>query len=139
MKPYNYNGDYDADGLPIGGSGDRSGTGGGFLGGLGGNLNGNPVERTPLGAPLEPRTYGTPARNYTIGAILIAICVLSFSFLTGATAVFVGIFGAVAGTVFLIMGVQGGETPPDLEQRYFDSQPQVDWDDNFKREFGDGR
>lgn len=139
MKPYNYNGDYDADGLPIGGSGDRNGAGGGFLGGLGGNLNGNPVERTPLGAPLEPRTYGTPARNYTIGAILIAICVLSFSFLTGATAVFVGIFGAVAGTVFLIMGVQGGETPPDLEQRYSDSQPQVDWDDNFKREFGDGR
>ena len=132
MKPYNYNGDYDADGLPIGGSGDRNGAGGGFLGG-------SSVDRSPLGAPNEHRTPGTPARNYTIGAILIAICVLSFSFLSGATAVFVGIFGAVAGTVFLVMGVQGGETPPDLEQRYFDSQPKVDWDDNFKREFGDDR
>lgn len=136
MKPYNYNGDYDADGLPIGGSGDRSGTGGGQGGGF---LGGSSVDRSPLGAPNEHRTPGTPARNYTIGAILIAICVLSFSFLSGATAVFVGIFGAIAGAVFLIMGVQGSNDAPNLEQHYFDSQPEVDWDDNFKREFGDGR
>lgn len=82
---------------------------------------------------------GSPARNYAIGAACIVVAALSFAFLTGSTAVFIGIAAAISGAVFLIMGVQAGEEGPDLERHYFDAQPEVDWDDNFKREFGDGR
>lgn len=82
---------------------------------------------------------GSPARYYAIGGALIVVAALALSFLSGSTAVFVGIAAAVSGAVFLIMGVQAGQDAPNLEQHYFDSQPEVDWDDNFKREFGDGR
>lgn len=82
---------------------------------------------------------GSPARNYAIGAACIVVAVLSFAFLTGSTAVFIGIAGAISGAVFLIMGVQAGEEGTDLERPYSDAQPEVDWDGNFKREFGDGR
>ena len=63
------------------------------------------------------------------------------------------IAAAVAGAVFVLMGVQGsGDRQPDaLEQEYYSAQggqggalpdpaADYDWDDNFKREFGeDGR
>ena len=89
-----------------------------------------------------PRSSGparSPGRYYAIGGALIVVAALALSFLSGSTAVFVGIAGAVSGVVFLIMGVQAGQDAPNLEQHYFDSQPEVDWDGNFKREFGDGR
>ena len=82
---------------------------------------------------------GSPGRYYAIGGALIVVAVLAFSFLTGSTAVFAGIAAAISGAVFLIMGVQAGDERPDLERLYFEDQPEVDWDDNFKREFGDKR
>lgn len=96
---------------------------------------------------------GSPGRYYAIGGALIVVAVLAFAFLSGATAVFVGIAAAVAGAVFVLMGVQGsGDTQPDaLEQEYYSAQggqgsvlpdpaADYDWDGNFKREFGgDGR
>ena len=87
---------------------------------------------------------GSPARNYAIGAACIVVAVLSFAFLTGSTAVFIGIAGAVTGAVFLIMGIQGsGDQQPDaFEQGNFGTQEPAadyDWDGNFRREFGDGQ
>lgn len=87
---------------------------------------------------------GSPARNYAIGAACIVVAVLSFAFLTGSTAVFIGIAGAVTGAVFLVMGIQGsGDQQPDaLEQGNFSTQDpgaDYDWDGNFRREFGDGQ
>ena len=83
---------------------------------------------------------GSPGRYYAIGGALLVVAALALTFLSGSTAVFVGIAAAVSGAVLLIMGVQAGHDAPNLEQHYFDSQPEVDWDDNFKREFGgDGR
>ena len=87
---------------------------------------------------------GSPARNYAIGAACIVVAVLSFAFLTGSTAVFIGIAGAVTGAVFLIMGIQGSgdQQPGALEQGNFGTQDpgaDYDWDGNFRREFGDGQ
>lgn len=87
---------------------------------------------------------GSPTSNYAIGAACIVVAVLSFAFLTGSTAVFIGIAGAVAGAVFLVMGIQGsGDQQPDvLEQGNFGTQDpgaDYDWDGNFRREFGDGQ
>lgn len=87
---------------------------------------------------------GSPARNYAIGAACIVVAVLSFAFLTGSTAVFIGIAGAVTGAVFLVMGIQGsGDQQPDtFEQGNFGTQDpgaDYDWDGNFRREFGDGQ
>lgn len=101
----------------------------------------------------SPGPSGSPGRYYAIGGALIVVAVLAFAFLSGATAVFVGIAAAVAGAVFVLMGVQGsGDRQPDaLEQEYYSAQggqggalpdpaADYDWDDNFKREFGeDGR
>ena len=92
------------------------------------------------GLPRSSGPAGSPGRYYAIGGALIVVAALALTFLSGSTAVFVGIAAAVSGAVFLIMGVQAGQNAPNLEQHYFDSQPEVDWDDNFKREFGgDGR
>ena len=87
---------------------------------------------------------GSPARNYAIGAACIVVAVLSFAFLTGSTAVFIGIAGAVTGAVFLVMGIQGSsdQQPDTFEQGNFGTQDPVadyDWDGNFRREFGDGQ
>ena len=90
---------------------------------------------------------GSPARNYAVGAACIVVAVLSFAFLSGSIAVFIGIAGAVAGAVFILMGIQGsGDQQPDpLEQGNYGVQDPVqdpgadyDWDGNFRREFGDG-
>ena len=81
---------------------------------------------------------GSPARNYAIGAACIVVAVLSFAFLTGSTAVFIGIAGAVAGTLFLIMGAQAAdERQPDPSTQ--GPGADYDWDGNFRREFGDGQ
>lgn len=81
---------------------------------------------------------GSPARNYAIGAACIVVAVLSFAFLTGSTAVFIGIAGAIAGAVFLVMGIQGsGDQQPDVGTQ--DPGADYDWDGNFRREFGDGQ
>ena len=66
------------------------------------------------GLPHDPVGRSTGA-NYVIGAALIVVAVLSFVFLSGATAVFIGVAAAVAGAVFVVMGIQGaGENGPDL-------------------------
>ena len=87
---------------------------------------------------------GSPARNYAIGAACIVVAVLSFAFLTGSTAVFIGIAGAIAGAVFMLMGIQGSiyQQQDALEQGNFGTQDpgaDYDWDGNFRREFGDGQ
>lgn len=87
---------------------------------------------------------GSPARNYAIGAACIVVAVLSFAFLTGSTAVFIGVAGAVTGAVFLVMGIQGSgaRQPEALERENFGTQDpgaDYDWDGNFRREFGDGQ
>lgn len=95
------------------------------------------------GLPHDPaggqrNSSGSPARNYAIGAACIVVAVLSFAFLTGSTAVFIGIAGAIAGTVFLIMGVQAAdERQPEPSTQ--DPGADYDWDGNFRREFGDGQ
>lgn len=95
------------------------------------------------GLPHDPaggqrNSSGSPARNYAIGAACIVVAVLSFAFLTGSTAVFIGIAGAIAGTVFLIMGAQAAdERQPDPSTQ--DPGADYDWDGNFRREFGDGQ
>lgn len=86
---------------------------------------------------------GSPARNFAIGAALIVLAALSFAFLTGSTAVFIGIAAAISGAVFLLMGIQASNDrqPDPLEQGNFDTQDPAadyDWDGNFRREFGDG-
>lgn len=86
---------------------------------------------------------GSPARNYAIGAACIVVAVLSFAFLSGSTAVFIGIAGAVAGAVFILMGIQGsGDQQRDaFDQGSYgvqDPGADYDWDGNFRREFGDG-
>ena len=96
----------------------------------------------PAGGPRN--SSGSPARNFAIGAACIVVAVLSFAFLTGSTAVFIGIAGAIAGTVFLVMGIQGSgdQQPGVLEQGNFGTQDpgaDYDWDGNFRREFGDGQ
>lgn len=97
--------------------------------------------------PADQQRSGSPARNYAIGAACIVVAVLSFAFLSGSTAVFIGIAGAVAGAVFILMGIQGGggQQPDPLEQGNYGVQDPVqdpgadyDWDGNFRREFGDG-
>ena len=44
---------------------------------------------------------GSASRSYPIAAALIVVTVLSFVFLSGPTAVFIGVATAVAGAVFL--------------------------------------
>ena len=100
------------------------------------------------GLPHDPaggqrNSSGSPARNYAIGAACIVVAVLSFAFLSGSTAVFIGIAGAVAGAVFILMGIQGSsnQQPDALEQGDYglqDPGADYDWDGNFRREFGDG-
>ena len=103
--------------------------------------NDDGLPHDPAGGPRNGS--GSPARNYAIGAACIVVAVLSFAFLSGSTAVFIGIAGAIAGTVFLVMGIQGsGDQQPDtFEQGNFGTQDpgaDYDWDGNFRREFGDG-
>ena len=100
------------------------------------------------GLPHDPaggqrNASGSPARNFAIGAACIVVAVLSFAFLSGSTAVFIGIAAAIAGAVFMLMGIQGSiyQQPHTLEQGNFGTQDpgaDYDWDGNFRREFGDG-
>ena len=104
--------------------------------------NDDGLPHDPAGGPRN--SSGSPARNYAIGAACIVVAVLSFAFLTGSTAVFIGIAGAVTGAGFLVMGIQGsGDQQPDtFEQGNFGTQDpgaDYDWDGNFRREFGDGQ
>lgn len=73
-------------------------------------------------------------RNYAVAVVLIVAAVLSFMFLSGPTAVFIGIAAAVAGAVFLVMGIQAANDSgaPDT------STADWDWDGDFRREFGGG-
>lgn len=101
------------------------------------------------GLPHDPaggqrNASGSPARNFAIGAACIVVAVLSFAFLSGSTAVFIGIAAAIAGAVFMLMGIQGSiyQQPHTLEQGNFGTQDpgaDYDWDGNFRREFGDGQ
>lgn len=93
--------------------------------------------------------------NYILGALLIVLAAASFAFLRGSTAVFIGIFGAVAGAVFIIRGIQANNTAQDPRQIELDSLNQqfeqqfdqqygteisqdYDWDAHYQRNFGDG-
>ena len=127
--------------------------------------NDDGLPHDPAGGPRN--SSGSPARNYAIGAACIVVAVLSFAFLTGSTAVFIGIAGAVTGAVFLIMGIQASnDREPDSLERgmyglpethYADgdrqlglaSPPEGDndpndpfapgWDEDFRRNFGGSR
>ena len=97
----------------------------------------------------ERRSAGrSTGANYAIGAALIVVAVLSFVFLSGATAVVIGVAAAVAGAVFVLMGIQGAtENGPDMlaedysgQQRHNplpDPAADYDWDGSFRREFDD--
>ena len=65
--------------------------------------NDDGLPHDPAGGPRN--SSGSPARNYAIGAACIVVAVLSFAFLTGSTAVFIGIAGAVTGAVFLVLSL----------------------------------
>lgn len=84
-------------------------------------------------------------RDYAIGVALIVLCAAAVVFLSGSTAVFTAIAGAIGGALFIIKGVQasnqasnqtgiqpGGYDP--LNTDIPDSG--VDWDAEFKRNWG---
>lgn len=109
-------------------------------------------------------TGNSSGRNYAAAVALIVAAVLSFVFLSGPTAVLIGVAAAVAGAVFLVMGIQAANDrhPDTLEQdmyglpetHYADGDRQfghasppeavgdvasdIDWDGDFRREFGGG-
>lgn len=110
----------------------------------------NGLPRDPAGTDRR-----TPGRCYATGGTLLVISVLIFTFLArdmGGYMVLLGIFAAVAGAVFLVMGVQAAKRlkPDTLEQDYYNSprygQPRddaappatYDWDSDYRREFGGG-
>lgn len=109
-------------------------------------------------------TGNSSGRNYAAAAALIVVAALSFAFLSGSTAVFIGVAAAVAGAVFLVMGIQaandrdsdtlerdiyglpethyadgdrqfGYASPPEATG---DAASDIDWDGDFRREFGGG-
>lgn len=93
----------------------------------------------------------SPAMNYTLGGIFLLLAVVSFTFLSGSTAVFIGIFGAITGSVFVIRGLQASKGVLDPRQveadawgeqfnaQYSDNQPGgFDWDAHYQRNFGQG-
>ncbi|WP_301924890.1 hypothetical protein [Corynebacterium glaucum] len=93
----------------------------------------------------------SPAMDYILGTLLILLAAASFTFLSGSTAVFIGIFGAVAGAVFIVRGIQANDTPQDPRQveldslnEQFDAQyggemsQDYDWDAHYQRNFGQG-
>ena len=109
-------------------------------------------------------TGNSSGRNYAAAVALIVFAVLSFVFLSGPTAVFIGVAAAVAGAVFLVMGIQAANDrhPDTLEQGLYglpethyadgdrqfghasppetvgDAASDIDWDGDFRREFGGG-
>ncbi|MCT1492117.1 hypothetical protein M3G47_04215 [Corynebacterium sanguinis] len=109
-------------------------------------------------------TGNSSGRNYAAAVALIVFAVLSFVFLPGPTAVFIGVAAAVAGAVFLVMGIQAANDrhPDTLEQGLYglpethyadgdrqfghasppetvgDAASDIDWDGDFRREFGGG-
>ncbi|WP_165165067.1 hypothetical protein [Corynebacterium qintianiae] len=109
-------------------------------------------------------TGNSSGRNYAAAVALIVFAVLSFVFLSGPTAVFIGVAAAVAGAVFLVMGIQAASDrhPDTLEQGLYglpethyadgdrqfghasppetvgDAASDIDWDGDFRREFGGG-
>lgn len=86
----------------------------------------------------------TPGKNYALGALLIVVCVASFAFLTGATAVFVGIAGAIGGAVLILRGMQLADAQSDpslqdpLQQDPLNFDAGYDWDAEFRRNTEDG-
>lgn len=68
-------------------------------------------------------------RDYALGAALIILGAASLYFLTGATAVFIAVFAAVAGAVFLLRGIQA----PDRDDNplSYSSGPGADPADGF--------
>lgn len=109
-------------------------------------------------------TGNSSGRNYAAAVALIVVAVLSFVFLSGPTAVFIGVAAAVAGAVFLLMGIQAANDrhPDTLERDMYglpethyadgdrqfghasppetvgDAASDIDWDGDFRREFGGG-
>ncbi|WJY68977.1 hypothetical protein [Corynebacterium auris] len=92
-------------------------------------------------------TGNSSGRNYAAAVALIVVAALSFAFLPGATAVFIGVAAAVAGAVFLVMGIQAanGRHPDPLEHDLYGPPEttgylarEIDWDGDFRREFGGG-
>ena len=88
-------------------------------------------------------TGGNPGRDYALGALFIIIAVASFVFLEGATAVFIGIAGAIAGAVAIIRGIQNpaepGPDPLQLENEAVTGDlgaEGFDWDAHYQRDFG---
>lgn len=110
-----------------------------------------------------PRS-NTSGRNYALGAVSIIASVAAITFLDDSTAVFIAVAAAVAGAVCFVIGIQSttDRHPDTLEQgqsglpetHHADSDPQIghaslsetaedpastiDWDADFRREFGDG-
>lgn len=86
----------------------------------------------------------TPGKNYVIGALLIVLCVASFAFLSGATAVFVGIAGAIGGAVCILRGMQLADAQDAQDDvlgpgTYDSFDNGYDWDAEFRRNMDGGR
>lgn len=75
--------------------------------------------------------------DYAFGGLLIVLCVASFAFLSGPTAVFIGIASAIAGAVLILRGIQSGSQEPDPLQIENDSLDSgVDWDAQYRKDLG---
>ncbi|MEH0147774.1 hypothetical protein V6D40_08900 [Corynebacterium sp. Q4381] len=87
----------------------------------------------------------TPGKNYALGAVLIVVCAASFAFLSGSTAVFVGIAGAIGGAVLILRGIQlaDAQSDPSLQdpmlQDPLNFDDGYDWDAEFRRNTEGGR
>ena len=88
-------------------------------------------------------------RDYAIGVALIVLCAAAVVFLSGSTAVFTAIAGAIGGALFIIKGVQASNQAGDQPDIQTGIQPGgydplntdipdsgVDWDAEFKRNWG---
>ena len=83
-------------------------------------------------------------RDYAIGVALIVLCAAAVVFLSGSTAVFIAIAGAIGGALFIIKGVQASNqaSNPGIQPGGYDPlstdipDSGVDWDAEYKRNWG---
>lgn len=80
----------------------------------------------------------TAGKDYAFAGLAAVVAVVSFVFLDGPTAVFIGIASAIVAGVFLVKGLQAPSAqepdPLRLENDAHDSG--FDWDEFYRRELG---